>query len=66
VAGREFVHRPAAIILFGIPNGAGFVDLFVSKANVGCGSRILFWNSALIPTVAANFAPILCRVIFIG
>jgi hypothetical protein len=31
MAGREFVHRPAAIILFGIANGAGFVDLFVCK-----------------------------------
>jgi hypothetical protein len=31
MAGREFVHRPAAIILFGIANGAGFVNLFVCK-----------------------------------
>ena len=56
----------AAICGLGVPDDARFVDVFVGKADVGDGSKILAWNFALIPTGRCDLPPLLRGVVFVS
>lgn len=52
---------------FGVADGAGLVDVFVSETDVGGGRDILVRNIPFaLPAVALDIPPILRRVIFVG
>ena len=67
MAGREFVHRPAAIILFGVANGAGFVNLFTGEADI-LWTELPVWKfgDLVVTSALPRFTPLLRRVVCSG
>ena len=51
---------------FSVSDLAGFVNVFVSEAKVGNGSKILIWKFGLVPADPRKLPPVLRIVIFIG